>query len=304
VAVDRQRGVRLAVLAVLTILAGGPLAAADAPAPGGAVAEAVAWLGVRVDPARLVNQHLHPGDGACVPATLLNALRCGPADFRQLAGALPGASDRERLDGIIGVALGMPSAIEPGQPCYSESNGVRADDIPPLFARLLRGSAATPPTGRYLDRVGDESVQAQVQRIHALLLASLGDGVPVVLSLRSFAASHADEGGEFRWNGLSGHAVLLVALPRVVGAGALGFPMRLIDPATASVQECYVRGEVVRGFKAVKGSGSKDFAWVENAFLQVDLPGLPLGTQYLHFYERSFIILNYAVGRFPAPPAP
>jgi hypothetical protein len=290
----------------LALLARAPLAAAEAAAAAGSgvVEEAVPWLGVRVDPARMVNQHLHAGDGACVPATLINALRCGPADFQRAADALPGGSDRERLDGIIAGALSLPSVIEAGQPCYSESNGVRPDDMPQLFGRLLAGASTSPPSGRYLDRVGDEGVQAQLVRVHDLLLASITAGVPVVLSLRAFAASRADESKEFRWNGLSGHAVLLVALPRAVLPGVLGFAMRYLDPWTASVKEGYVRGEVVRGFKAVKGSGSKDFVWLENAFLEVDAPGLQLGTQRLAFHERSLIILNYGVGRFPAAPAP
>jgi hypothetical protein len=88
----------------LALLARAPLAAAEAAAAAGSgvVEEAVPWLGVRVDPARMVNQHLHAGDGACVPATLINALRCGPADFQRAPRrhhrrrAQPAVSDRGR----------------------------------------------------------------------------------------------------------------------------------------------------------------------------------------------------------------
>ncbi len=296
----RLAGVLLGALALLAV----PAAAADATTASEVVEESAAWLAIRIDPARMVNQHLHAGDNACVPATLLNALRCGPADFQRCADALPGGTDRERIEGIISGAGSMPSLVEAGQPCYSDTIGVRAEDIAPMCARLLAGASSGAPSGRYFDRVGEEDVRAQVVRTHGLLLASLTAGVPVVLSLRAFTANRPDESKEILWNGLGGHAVLLVALPRAVGAGALGFPMRYVDPWTASVNEAYVRGEQVRGFKAVKGSGSKGFVWLENAFLQIDAPFLQMGTQRLRFYERSFITLDYGVGRFPETAKP
>jgi hypothetical protein len=300
-AAPAARSATVLLYALLVILVRFPLAAADV-AGGGVVEESVAWLGVRVDPTRIADQQVHPGNNVCVPATLLNALRFGPADFQRRAAALPGATDKERIDGIIADAGSMPSLVEPGQPCYTDSGGVRAPDMPQMYGRLLAGAASAAPGGRYLDRVDKEDIQAQLRRIHGLLLASLAAGVPVVVSLNSIAASRADQGKEFMWHALAGHVVLIIALPRVVPPGALGFPMRFIDPWTASIQEGYVMGEVVRGCQAVKGSGSKDFVWLGNAFLQVAVPGLTVGTGQLPFYARSFITLNYAVGRFPAGP--
>lgn len=235
------------------------LACSDAAhaSDGGVADEAVTWIGIHVDPARIVDQHLHPSDSACVPATLLNALRFGPENFQHQASALPGTTDRERLESIVTVASAMPSHIEPGQPTFSENNGVRADDIPLVLAQLLTGGTGDAPRGTYLDRHTNESGHGHLTRIHSMPLGLLAAGVPVVLSMGAFGATSANDQKDFTWNGLGAHAVLIIALPKALSHDALGCPMRYVDPWTASIQEGYIRSEeVFRSLRSILSWGS------------------------------------------------
>ncbi|MBA3938962.1 MAG: hypothetical protein H0X38_16065, partial [Planctomycetes bacterium] len=227
--------------------------------------------------------------------------------------------------GMLATFGGLPSQVDAGKPLYGDDVGVKADDIPVLFNALLAAHNQAPLAGTYLDRRDGESAAALLRRVHALLRTSLEAGIPVVASIRSFAALRAapaaGRGGEpgkaggnapatvpvggpeeFSWSGIGAHVVLIVAVPRVLETWQGGFAVRYADPWIGALAEGYVRSEERRGFMAVKGAGETGFAWKDNAFVQLDAPGLDLGTSRLPWYERSFFTLNYAVGRFPNAP--
>ncbi|MBA3937629.1 MAG: hypothetical protein H0X38_09210, partial [Planctomycetes bacterium] len=74
------------------------LGAADAAAP--TIATVDPLVAVPIPAEGILDQHLREGtDNACVPATLLNALRCGPPAWQTVWRDLPGGDARGRLNG-------------------------------------------------------------------------------------------------------------------------------------------------------------------------------------------------------------
>lgn len=305
------------------LLTGEALTCVEVSAPATVVVDSLVTVSIPAE--GILDQHLRAGtDNACVPTTLLNALRCGPPAWQAVWRALPGGDPRGRLDGLLAAFGGLPSQVDAGKPLFRDDVGVKADDIPVLFNALLVAHHQAPLSGTYLDRRDGESAVACLRRVHALLRASLAAGIPVVASIRSFAALRAPPAGglagdgkdggstpavaptsgqvEFSWSGIGAHVVLIVAVPRTLESWQAGFAVRYADPWIGALAEGYVRSEERRGSMAVKGSGETDFVWKDNAFLQIDAPGLDLGTSRLPWYERSFFTLNYAVGLFPDAP--
>jgi hypothetical protein len=275
---------------------GRPTGASVSP-PDNVVESAVPTVGVRVDDARIVSQALY-SENACVPASVLNALRFGPPSFRKAFDTIPGEGEKDKLTHLVKTYGVKPSVVEPG-PAYDESSGIKAEDIPPFFNAILKDHGGETVEGTYFDRQPKESTGDHLRRVHGCLARSLAAGIPVVVSFRSFAAHRMKDKDDFLWEGVGAHVVLVTRVPRELDPRQKGFAFEFVEPHQVVRTEGYVGIEEVRGFKAVKGSGQKDFTWLaDSPFLLVTAPVLNIGTRREAWYARSFITLNYGAGRF------
>jgi hypothetical protein len=257
---------------------------------------AVEMIGVDVDPTQTVCQKIVAVENACTPAVALNALRFGPASFRKVLERLPSKTDQERLTHLIERFGAAPSSVEPEQKVFDPKRGVFADDFPKFFNAILETGGVEPLTGAYFDLQEKETPEAHLRRIHAQLAHSLGSGVPVITSIRSFAA--VQHGDKYLWDGLAAHTILIVRVPKDLAAQAQGFAFGFIEPSTGAVREGYIYAETARGFQAAKGSGQTKFKWLDRGFLLVVAPSLIIETSNQPWYARTFLTLNYGLGAF------
>jgi hypothetical protein len=270
-------------------------------------------VGVDVDPSKIIRQDIIPRDGACGPATVLNALRFGPPAFQDAYSALPGNSDSEKLASIIATHGSAPSAAIPGQSLFASTGGMWTDDLYTYFSSIL-GDQTKSLAWTYFEVADRESPAEHLRRVHSLLVLSLEQGVPIIGSINSFAArKQKDE--MFQWKGICGHFILIFGVPRQINGDGQGFLFQFIEPGIGKPCEGYVYSETVRPFVAAKSSstgyiysetakqfvpikGSHESKWIENGFLHVISPSLPLRTQNEPWYARTFLTLDFGLGRF------
>jgi hypothetical protein len=272
-------------------------------------------IGVDVDPSRIIRQDIISRGGACGPATFLNALRFGPTAFQNAYSALPGNSDSEKLANIVSDHGSVPSASMPGQSLFASNGGVFADDANTYFNSILAGHSE-PMSWTYFDVAPNEAPSQHLRRVHRILASSLEQGVPVITSVHSFAARKQND-DTFSWNRIGGHFILVFAVPGQLNEGASGFIFQFVDPNVSKPCEGYIYSEIVRPFVAAKEScagyilntatnhfeplkGSRETKWIENGFLHVVSPSLWLKTQGEPWHARTFLVLNFGLGKFPS----
>ena len=277
-------------------------------------------VGVDVDPAKIICQTIVPTPGGCGPATFLNALRFGPPAFQDAFADLPGESDKEKLAGVIATHGSAPSALVPGQRLFGSRGGVWADDAHKYFKSIL-GDRAERLLCTYFELMGQETPAEHLRRIHGLLVLSLERGVPIITSIRAFAARKRQD-QEIAWERIAGHYILIVRVPREVSVGAQGFMFEFVEPAYGKLCEGYIYSETVRAFKALKeacagymyNETTKEFEpmkgslqrseWIENGFLHVVSPSLFLETSMQPWYARTFVTLDFGLGKFGSERTP
>jgi hypothetical protein len=275
--------------------------AAEAAAPAGDVGirHAVTWIGVSLAGLAFINQDAH-GTMSCAPTSVLNSMICGPPEVRRAYQELPGHDGREKLDGIIGTYGPLPSSVA-GETLFSERRGMFADDIP-TFADKIFAAQHLPllvhATLRCHDRESPHHLLVRVQR---MLISSLRAGVPVVTNLRLFSAV-GEAGKELQWRDLHSHSILVVGVPdQEVRSFQQGLPFQYIDPSLASLQEGYLRCEYFQSHTVTTIDG-KDHENTRYDFLQVIAPGLAFVDKPMTWSSRSYIDMDFAMGRFPTPP--
>jgi hypothetical protein len=283
----------VALTATMTLAEDKPLPANKTERPA-TNAEATETVGVTVDAKRVIGQQLYPKENACVPASLLNALRFGPKTHQAAFERLPGKTDKDKLLHIIEKYGVLPSQVEK-RDIFNEK-GVLADDIPLFLNAILKDFEGEAVDGMYFDRAKDESWPEFLRRVHGKLVHSLSAGFPVVVSVRSFGAVKHDD--KFLWEGLGAHAIVITRVPKKLQSYQQGFAFEFIEPSKPSLREGYLYCEEVRSFQAIKGAGQKDFKWLDNSFLTITAPSLNIETNKQPWYARTFLMLNYGVGKF------
>lgn len=251
------------------------------------------YISVTVNPRTIIDQDLY-SDMACGPTAALNALQFGnphlQTQFRQLAGR----THKDKLRNIILNAGQRPSVVEHGT-LYDEENGMKADDMLPFIRALLPDT--TSMQGVYFDRQQGESTEMHLQRVHRQLKASLTAGVPIITSIRSFAAQQSDTG--HKWQGIAAHFISITGIPARLHPGQRGFSFEYIEPGKGKLAHGYLHTETVRDFLAIKGSGQTGWAWKgDSSFLIVVAPDLDLELSKQNWHDRAFMTLNYGVGAF------
>jgi hypothetical protein len=262
---------------------------------------------VPVDRALIIDQHLDPQFGmkACGPTAVMNALRFSTGKESEIFSQLVGARDAMRLRFLIDRWFGgRDSLVANGTRRYGP-HGCFAPDLLAGFNEMLQEHQQQPVTGHFLDRVwreenGEripESNAEFVRRVHELLAESLRDGLPPVISLRSFVArKHDGPASTIRWGPARAHYVVVTSVPKKLAAHDFGFRFEYIDPNGGKTGSAWVFAEQHLSFRAFRGSNGVG-EWLDGTpFLLVNAPSIySVQPKKAEWSERTIVTLDYAV---------
>lgn len=242
----------------------------------------------------------NPVIGACGPYALANALVSGDAACRRAFGALPGATQEQRTQALIGRFGGRQSETYGNRPRFLKDAGIATDDLTFMTRDFLAASSLPQARADWLDAQPGETSHAR--RVHGLFCASLARGFPPLLEIRAFAADSTAR--QPSWLNLYAHWLTLVGVdPSILPARASGFLCRFADSFTGRVilgfagEELYRPFMATRGF-AVKSDGAKDWHWLSGRpYLLLDLPDVPLTMQTRPWHERTIVACTYLIHR-------
>ena len=221
---------------------------------------------------------------------------------RRAFGALPGGTADARLDALVARYGTKPSeTYGQGRARFEPGQGITNDDLANLANDFLRDSHLPGVRGQWLDRAGEETGVAHTRRVHGLLKASLGHGLPAVVEIRSFAA---DPGSSKEpWVNLSAHWLALASVEPDLAAEPLGFACRFADSSSGRVIPAFAHAEIFRPFGAARGfklraDGSKEWLWLTGRpYLLLTVPDLPMYENTRPTPARTFIALTYMLQR-------
>jgi len=234
----------------------------------------------------------------CAPASVLNSLKFSDERYREIYGRLLGANDAVKMRYVVDRYFqGRPSSVYPGERRWGV-HGVAADDLLLGMNDLLEEHDLPPWSGRYLDRLDDESPEEHVARVRDALERSLDRGAAPILSLRSFLVKRREErGGEPAWEIANHHNVVVLAL--VGPPSDIGIQLDAIDPFGGKRVRLFIHREGHQPYRALKGvePGGK---WLDGRpFLLAIAPDCStLRPGHLEWSDRFIVIANYLVGDF------
>lgn len=235
----------------------------------------------------------------CAPATVLNLLRFGGADFGPVLEGLIGSDDGVKMRFLVDRYFRLrPSTTQPGQKRWG-AHGVACEDLAVGVNEMLDEHKLPPLSAIYLDRKEGEEERDHLDRVTRLLSRSLSAGTPPILNLRSFVVKRGPEnGGEPQWETGVSHFLLVTSLR---GApSSTGCELEVIDPWKGLRTVIYLHREANgRDFLALKG----DFlsgTWREGQpFLQVLAPEVPtVRPANVEWPDRYLLVANHLIGRF------
>lgn len=234
----------------------------------------------------------------CGPATILNLLRFGGAEFRPALRGLVGSTDGVLMRFLVDRYFrNRPSSTHPGWKRWGV-HGIEGPDLAAGLNELLEEHGIAPTDSTFLDRRENESETSHLDRVHRLFADSLERGTPPLLSLRSFVVRRRERlGGEPHWETGFAHYVLVTALRGAPSPS--GFEIEAIDPWRGRRTILYVHREANgQSFLALKGNAETG-TWLEGRpFLQVLAPEVPtLRPADLEWDERYLVVADFLIGR-------
>ena len=260
------------------------------------IAKAHGETGVFVDPTRIVKQT--DNADSCVAAAILNALQFGNERLQTAYKRIPGQTNEQKATFILKKYGSRDSNVVPGFKAYISNRGVTAEDTSMIVNALLRDSDISTVNATFADRLGSETTLTYVRRIHGLFQHSLEKRVPVIASVKSYAAHPARESAEPEWSGLHGHTIVVTGVTMPLLSYQKGFAFEFVDSLNGTIEQGYAYAEDARKFAAVRKVGS-EYQWATGSpFLLLILPSLPLGTERQQLTVRTLLHLNYLIGDF------
>lgn len=260
-------------------------------------------LGVEIDPAEIIDQHLFKDSrNACGPAAICNSLRFGNAKTRSIwYGFLGPERDKKLRFAIDRYFLGRQSVVFPEMKRF-RPNGTEPEDLAAAYGEILTDHKLRPVKGRFFDRQEDETDSDFVARLHRQLADSLNAGVPPILSLRSFLAQRDESddsatGGKIAWKPARSHSVVVTRVPKTLPEDELGFRFELIDPNGGKVRSAFVYAEPQQAFIALRGN-ERTGQWLTGSpFLVVQAPGVvSLQPKDAVWRDRIVIVAHHLIG--------
>jgi len=258
--------------------------------------------GVPVDPLQIIDQNVDRvyKTRACGPTAVLNALRFATGREQGIYSTLIGGDDATRLRYLIDRwYAGRSSSVVAGVKRF-DTHGCYVEDLAAGFNELLAENKLPDAKSVFLDRRPPEKSDREfLKRIHGSFANSLRNGLPPIVSLRSFVArKHYGESDTSRWGIARHHFVVVTSVPEKLAENDLGFRFEYIDPFGGSTGSAFAYAEQHMTFRAFKGSNGIG-EWLRGTpFLLVVAPGIeslqPLNADWP---DRVIITLNHAIYR-------
>ncbi len=261
-------------------------------------------VGVNVDSKMVVDQHIHPTcrSVACGPSSVLTALGHAIEPFKTIRNKIPGKTVKDQLVYVIKTYGFKPSKVKgPKKHRFNPKSGIRPEDLLHLANDLL------PPhveklNGTFITRNANESTSSNeyIQRIHGYLSHSLSQGVPPIISIKSYVVNYYPKRQRYLWDSLANHFVVVVSVPKVLAAHEFGFKFDYIDPVKGRLKSGYIHQEYLRNFLVQLPDANRKLKWITNfSQLVVHAPDLyTLRTMNQSWHARTNIVLNYGIGKF------
>ena len=219
---------------------------------------------------------------ACGPTALLNAFRFGNSDWQRASNAIAGATDKERISGLIREIGMRPSNHIKGRPRWSRK-GVNIADLCDMANETTRNQMLPPISQEVLFIKPGESQEKLLLRVHQRLDVSLTKGLPPVLSLRRYTLR------ESQWIIVDAHFVTLVSMPRKLEKGVRSFPVTYIDPWG---------GKISTGSIAIPEQPVLSELATASPCLEAAFPQSSVGKKLVRAGEQSMLTLSAALGRW------
>jgi hypothetical protein len=251
------------------------------------------FIGVRVE-ARSVARQGDLDSNACGPVCVVNALALGDAACRKALKGLAGDSPAQRAETVV-EKFASKKSRDYGEGKRTRSDGVSCADLTDIAGEVV-AKAGLRAEGQFLDRLEGESDRSFLKRVHELFADGLREGRPPIVSLRSFAAeADLKKKGDYLWNAVAGHFVVITRVPAKLSDHDWGFTFEYVDPESGHVESGYIYLERERAFTAARGNAKK-YEWKGGrAFLLATLPSLAMGTQQKPWWSRATVTVNYAI---------
>lgn len=251
------------------------------------------FIEVPVDPAAVLDQMAVSKIG-CGPTAILHSLRFGNDARRAAFDAVPG-DGAEKIKLIMDVHARKPSGeYQKGE--RLRGDGIACRDLTDMMNEVLAEAKLPAVEGIFLNREKHETPEALLRRVHGRMARSLEAGVPVIVSLRTFAAQPDRKKADgYSWHGLHGHYIVVTRIPRELSEFDRGFPFTYLNSDPGKMESGYIYAETVRGFCAIRGN-DEDFEWLEDSpFLLITAPKLKMKTQNQPWWARTTITLNFGL---------
>ncbi len=266
-----------------------------------ATANAQESVSLPVDPAAIIDQHLYTdSENACGPAAVANSLVFGTEPMRQAWGNFVGGDDRTRLRFLVDRWFRSRASLEFPTKKRLAIDGVLEEDLAAACAEMSRDLRLPLLQGTYLDRLAGEKSPAFLARVHEALLESVENGVPPILSLKSYVARRLERlDGGVGWMVAEHHCVVVTGVRSSLRPGDLGFSVDLIDPNGGYQTSAFIYAENQLNFRALKGSEGNGKWLSGRPYLLVQAPGvLSIRPDKAEWQDRIIVTANYLIGDF------
>lgn len=206
---------------------------------------------------------------ACGPAAVLNAVKFGAPEVYQ---RLLGSDEETRLRYVIDRYFRKASVIRDGARRFHEASGVGHADLAAAMRDLAEEHGLPEVQAGEILRKDDEMEREFVFRVHRLLRGSLRKGVLPIVALRSQVSRQDSETGEWRWEAMADHFVVITSVPDELHEKELGFSFEMIDPAGGYTSTGFIYTERMHEFAAFQGDSDSGRWLGGNRFLLVTAP--------------------------------
>lgn len=256
---------------------------------------------IEVSKEAAVNQREFPDSiNGCGPASILNLLTFGRLELQAVRAKMLGGDDATRMRFLVDrLFQNRKSVVYPRRQRWGV-HGVASADLATGINELLEESGVKPLRASYLDRKPGEGNDIFQERIFSWMERSIKNGIPPILSLRSYVVRYRDGKKDPAWETTHQHFVTLTGITAEGGKRVGGFPAAIIDSNGPKLTEIHLYVEPNgQPFRAMKGVIEEN-RWLDGQpYLLVLAPEVrSLFPADLEWSERFLIVADFLIGDF------
>jgi len=234
------------------------------------------------------NQHAEPINqrraygNSCGPASLLNAFQYGSPAWKKVFDRIPGKNSRSRILYVVAKWGNKPSNHIKGASRWNPKAGINLLDLTDM-ANEMRGHIGKSKIRYEVLTKKNKTTRVQLlKRCHTLMIQSLKNGFPPILSIRRYAKRYNRKVGGKYWGSIQAHFVVLIEVPATLPNGATSFKIKYADPFGGFVREGVIK--------------SSPGAFTHSPFLTASMPHTSVGKSFLKANEPTVLTLSAIIG--------